>query len=144
MARFIVGSNFTIDTQNLEVESLEFIVAVLRKFIVDTLKATIEDADVIALLPFATTIACGNTQNHIINMSVYPVSTKYHTITKHQALCGRENTFYRGFGAEPTCPGCIAKAKGVIVNNLLRQGNGNFIRVGEILQEVADSGHFVL
>ncbi len=131
--RFVVTPEFVV----IETENLEAVIASLRKFIVTTLKATIEDADVIALLPFASAIACGDNHNHIINMSAYPVSTKYHTFTKHEALCGcwkpsswvswwkpastREKTYYRGLGAEPTCPGCIAKAKGVIVNNLLQR-----------------------
>lgn len=138
--RFVVTPEFVV----IDTENLEAVIASLRKLIVNTLKATIEDADVLALLPFASAIACGDNYNHIINLSAYPVTTKYHTITKHQALCGREKTYYRGIGAEPTCPGCIAKAKGVIVNNLLQRLNGDFIRVGQILQEVADNGYFVL
>jgi hypothetical protein len=133
MARFIVGPNFIID------------VDALAAFIFKQLKASVAAEDIQSLLPFQTALELGDTHVHITNLSAYPVATKYHVITFGETLCKRA-AMPRGEvrRALPTCPGCLAKARGVIVNSLLRRFNGDYIRVGQILQEVADNGYFVL
>ena len=85
----------------------------------EVLKGSIADSDVQKLLPFQTSVAVGRTESHIINESFYDVETNYHIIQRGDAICGRYSPFYRGLGGQPTCPGCLAKGKGIIVDHLL-------------------------
>jgi hypothetical protein len=85
----------------------------------EVLKGSIADSDVQKLLPFQTSVAVGRTESHIINESFYDVETNYHIIQRGDAICGRYSPFYRGLGGQPTCPGCLAKSKRIIVDHLL-------------------------
>lgn len=91
------------------------------------LKQSLADADVLKLLPFKTEVSVGENYFHIVNQSAYAVTTDAHVIREGETLCKR------GEGAGlflpdvlldantvPTCPGCLAKAKAVIVNHLLQ------------------------
>lgn len=90
----------------------------------EVLKQSISDDDVQRLLPFATSLGLGENFSHIINKSAYTVQTNSHNVTEGDTLCKRgEPTrgMYYGenvFGT-PSCPGCLAKAKAIIVNHLL-------------------------
>ena len=83
----------------------------------------IADEDVQKRLPFQTSLGAGNNYVHIVNESLYKVKTNHHTIEEGDTLC------YRLGGVKwhladlrdatvPTCPGCLAKAKWIIVNVL--------------------------
>jgi hypothetical protein len=131
MARFIVGPNFIID------------VDALAAFIFKQLKASVAAEDIQSLLPFQTALELGDTHVHITNLSAYPVATKYHVITFGETLCKRA-AMPRGEvrRALPTCPGCLAKARGVIVNNLLKQFEGDALAVADALKQVEQAGFF--
>jgi hypothetical protein len=92
----------------------------------EVLKASIADADIQRLLPFQTRLVMGENHIHIENTSAYTVETQYHLISEGDTLCVKVGQTY-ALGAYrsvqvskvATCPGCLAKAKGVIVNHLL-------------------------
>jgi len=90
----------------------------------EVLKGSIEDRDVQKLLPFQSALGAGNTYIHLVNKSAYTVETKYHYIREGETLCKRAG-YARPtvFADRPTCPGCLAKAKSVIVNHLLDKVN---------------------
>jgi hypothetical protein len=75
-----------------------------------------------------------------VNESAYAVETQYHAIRDGDTLCARgarpRGTVTR---TAPTCPGCVAKARGIIVNHLLDQASGDFFAVAEKLEGVANS-----
>ena len=87
------------------------------------LAGAIADWDVQKLLPFQTSLAAGNNYVHIVNASAYTVETNHHTIEEGDTIC------YRAGGVKwelsqdsdrvTTCPGCLAKAKRIIVDHLL-------------------------
>jgi hypothetical protein len=86
----------------------------------EVLKGSIADLNVQKLLPFQTSIEAGDTHNHIVNASAYVVQTNSHVIYEGQTLCKRfGNAFRTHRDAAPTCPGCLAKAKAIIVYHLL-------------------------
>ena len=86
------------------------------------LMGSIADGDVQRLLPFQTSLGAGKTYVHIVNESAYVITTNHHEIHEGDTICAR------AAGADwqldqrytvPTCPGCLAKAKRVIVDHLL-------------------------
>jgi hypothetical protein len=93
----------------------------------EVLKGSISDRDVMRLLPFQTSLVGGESHRHIQNDSAYTVETNSHLIREGETLCAKQGETYRlGFSfAErvPTCPGCLAKAKAVIVNHLLGESS---------------------
>lgn len=110
---------------------------ILTRIAFKVLKSSISDADLQRLLPFQTSLELGSTHVHIVNESAYEVKTQYHSITDGDTLCARAARS-RGTvtGTAPTCPGCLAKAQGIIVNHLLDQASGDFHAVAVKLQEV--------
>jgi hypothetical protein len=91
----------------------------------EVLKESISDLDVQRLLPFQTRLVMGENHIHIENASAYTVETQYHLISEGDTLCAKQGQTYRtmtGLVKVATCPGCLAKAKGVIVNHLLNTG----------------------
>jgi hypothetical protein len=54
-----------------------------------------------------------------VNASAYTVETNSHYIHEDETLCKRSGGVYRPANARPTCPGCLVKAKSIIVNHLL-------------------------
>jgi hypothetical protein len=90
----------------------------------EVLKESISDLDIQRLLPFQTRLVMGENHIHIENASAYTVETQYHLISEGDTLCAKQGQTYRtttGVVKVATCPGCLAKAKGVIVNHLIRQ-----------------------
>jgi hypothetical protein len=86
----------------------------------EVLRDSIADADVQKLLPFFTDVSAGDNYFHIVNSSAYTVETNSHQITEGQTLCNRgEGPGLYATCVTPTCPGCLAKAKAIIVNHLL-------------------------
>ena len=86
----------------------------------EVLKGSIADSDVQKLLPFQTKVGVGDTHYHIVNASAYVVETNAHAIYEGQTLCKRFGNLYSvGMSQRPTCPGCLAKAKAIIVYHLL-------------------------
>ena len=88
----------------------------------EVLKGSIDDRDVQKLLPFQTKVGVGDTKYHIVNASAYVVATNAHTIYEGQTLCKRFGNVYGDAISryqQPTCPGCLAKAKAIIVQHLL-------------------------
>lgn len=91
----------------------------------DVLRGAINDKDVQKLLPFQTKLGRGNTYVHIVNASAYTVETNSHFIRETGTLCAREGGARWTISSEiitaqgATCPGCLAKAKTIIVNHLL-------------------------
>jgi hypothetical protein len=88
----------------------------------EVLKESISDLDIQRLLPFQTRLVMGENHIHIENASAYTVETQYHYIGEGDTLCAKQGQTYRtttGVVKVATCPGCLAKAKGVIVNHLL-------------------------
>ena len=85
------------------------------------LAGLIADEDVQKLLPFKTRRVWGNTYVHIENASLYDVSTNHHTIGEGDTICFRsgETRSASRKGLVPTCPGCLAKAKRIIVDHIL-------------------------
>ena len=112
-------------------------VAQLRKMAFKVLKATIEDGDVTRLLPFQTSLELGETYVHIVNESAYALETKYHVIEQGDTLCARGGR-PRGTvtGSSATCPGCLAKGKGAIVDFLLERSGDDYKLVAETLENV--------
>lgn len=90
----------------------------------EVLIGSIADDDVQKLLPFSTSLGLGDNFTHIVNKSAYTVQTNSHAISESETLCKRAeytHPMYYGenvFGT-PTCPGCLAKGKAIIVNHLL-------------------------
>jgi hypothetical protein len=93
----------------------------------EVLKASIKDGDVQKLLPFQTTLGRGNNYTHIVNTSSYDVETNYHVIGEGETICkrhgGEESLWAIGTAVTPLCPGCIAKAKAIIVAHLFNSPN---------------------
>ena len=88
----------------------------------EVLKGSIADSDVQKLLPFQTKVGAGDTHYHIVNASAYVVETNAHAIYEGQTLCKRFGNVYGDAVSryqQPTCPGCLAKAKAIIVHHLL-------------------------
>lgn len=87
----------------------------------EVLKGSIADKNVQKLLPFQTDITSGENYYHIVNASAYKVATNSHFIYEGDTLCRRYGTNIARTlrGTEPTCPGCLAKAKAIIVQHLL-------------------------
>lgn len=84
------------------------------------LKGRIKDEDVLKLLPFKTDVEAGYTYNHIVNASAYTVETNAHFIHEGGTLCARAGGSFRTHrDAKPNCPGCLAKAKSLIVEHLI-------------------------
>jgi len=127
----------------IRVVDLDAIREALARYIFQQLKASVAAEDIQSLLPFQSGLELGDTHVHITNLSAYPVETKYHTITFNDTLCKR-GTEPRGVvtGAEPTCPGCVAKARGVIVNHLMEQFAGDAFSVADALKQVEQLGSF--
>lgn len=115
----------------------------LAKYIFQQLKASVAAEDIQSLLPFQSGLELGDTYIHVTNESAYPVFTKYHVVGNGDTLCKR-GTDSRGTvsGAEPTCPGCVAKARGVIVNNLMKGFEGDAFAVADALKQVEQFGFF--
>jgi hypothetical protein len=89
----------------------------------DVLKRSIDDASVQKLLPFQTGVEAGYTYNHIVNASAYTVAIDKHRIVEGQTLCARAGGSFRTHrDAKPTCPGCLAEAKSIIVEHLIATG----------------------
>lgn len=88
----------------------------------EMVKDGIGDALIQSLLPFQTSLVEGETHIHIQNESLYTVETKYHNIRQGETLCAKAGeTFRVGRGVKkPTCPGCIAKGKGIAAYNLTK------------------------
>jgi hypothetical protein len=89
----------------------------------EVLKGSIANRDVQKLLPFQTAIGVGDTYYHIVNASAYLVETNCHTIYEGETLCkrfGNDGWSDSARFALPTCPGCLAKAKALIVHHLLK------------------------
>ena len=101
------------------------------------LAGLIADGDVQKLLPFQTSLHKGTNHVHIVNKSAYTVETNYHTIEEGDSICYRAESFKHnseynvrtGLGsriyvdqyAVATCPGCLAKAKRIIVEHILEK-----------------------
>jgi hypothetical protein len=86
----------------------------------EVLKGSIADRDVRKLLPFHTHVVAGQTHIHIQNASAYTVETNSHLIPEGETLCAKAGTVDRITDAmRPSCPGCLVKAKAIIVNHLL-------------------------
>jgi hypothetical protein len=89
----------------------------------EVLKGSIADGDVQKLLPFKTKRVYGYTFVHIQNESAYTIQTDRHFICEGETLCARDShgrTYSASVkGLVPTCPGCLAKGKSIIVNHLL-------------------------
>jgi hypothetical protein len=86
----------------------------------DVLKGLIDDSNVQKLLPFKTDVEAGDTYNHIVNASAYTVETNSHFIHEGGTLCARAGGSFRTHrDAKPTCPGCLIKAKSIIVEHLI-------------------------
>lgn len=86
----------------------------------EVLKASIADGDVQKLLPFQTKLVVGKNHIHIENASAYTAETNYHSVAYGDTICARQGQTYAAVVAKvATCPGCLAKAKGLIVNHLL-------------------------
>lgn len=88
------------------------------------LAGLIADGDVQKLLPFHTSLGAGKNYVHIVNESAYVIRTNYHEIEEKDTICAR------AAGADwkldprytiPTCPGCLAKAKRIIVEHILEK-----------------------
>ncbi len=139
MSRFIV----TPDGVVIAITDPAAIREAIYKFITQQLKASVAVEDIQSLLPFQSALELGDTHVHIVNLSAYPVFTKYHIVGLGDTLCKR-GTDSRGTvsGAEPTCPGCIAKARGGIVNNLMEQFAGDPFAVADALKQVEEFGFF--
>ena len=93
----------------------------------EVLKASIKDWDVQKLLPFQTTLGRGIHYTHIVNASSYDVETNYHVISEGETICkrhgGEDSLWAIGTAVTPLCPGCLAKAKAIIVAHLLNSPN---------------------
>jgi hypothetical protein len=97
----------------------------------EVLKGSINDSDVQRLLPFQTSLGRGAQHLHILNASAYTVETNAHFIEEGDTLCKRAAytpeflAYYSEVIKRPTatCPGCLAKAKSIIVNHLLDNSN---------------------
>jgi hypothetical protein len=109
----------------------------------EVLKGSINDSDVQRLLPFQTSLGRGAQHRHILNASAYTVETNAHFIEEGDTLCKRaaytpellgyylvggaanQNGSLSSQAKRPTatCPGCLAKAKSIIVNHLLDNSN---------------------
>lgn len=92
-----------------------------ERFEREVLKGSIEDSDVQKLLPFQTKRVYGNNYVHIENESAYTIETNSHYIHEGDTLCARQGlTRYAQYSPENvvTCPGCLIKAKNIIVNHL--------------------------
>lgn len=88
--------------------------------LVDEAKERISFDIIQKYLPFAIVKRAGNTYNHIVNDSVYPIQTEKRTVREGETLCGRRGYLYAG--DEPTydaCPGCLAIARGIAVRDLV-------------------------
>jgi len=89
----------------------------------EVLKSSIKDSDVQKLLPFQTSLGEGSNHIHIRNESAYTVETNSHFIHEGETLCQRAawtpRIPYVHRQEVPTCPGCLAKAKAIIVQHLL-------------------------
>jgi hypothetical protein len=89
----------------------------------ETVKSLIADEDVQSLVPFQTAMVHGENFIHIQNESSYAVETKYHTIRKGETLCkdSHQTWYVTARDTTPTCPGCLAKAKGIVATYLLNR-----------------------
>ena len=86
----------------------------------EVLKASIADGDVQKLLPFQTKLVVGKNHIHIENASAYTAETNYHSVGYGDTICAKQGQTYAArLSKVATCPGCLAKAKGLIVNHLL-------------------------
>jgi hypothetical protein len=89
----------------------------------EVLKGSIADETVQKLLPFQTYLSEGTNHIHITNASAYVVETNAHRIVEGETLCARARWTpripYVNRREVPTCPGCLAKAKTLIVYHLL-------------------------
>jgi hypothetical protein len=86
----------------------------------EVLKASIADGDVQKMLPFQTKLVVGKNHIHIENASAYTAETNYHSIGYGDTICAKQGQTYAARVSKvATCPGCLAKAKGLIVNHLL-------------------------
>lgn len=130
---------FIVTPEGIIIDQAEY-VRILTRVAFKVLKSSISDKDLQRLLPFQSSLELGNTHVHIVNESAYEVKTQYHSIGDGDTLCAR-GARPRGTvtGTAPTCPGCLAKAQGIIVNHLLDQASGDFFVVAEKLQEVYDN-----
>lgn len=140
MTRYIV----TPDAVVIAIADLDAVREALYKYIFQQLKASVAAEDIQKLLPFQSALELGDNYIHITNESAYPVFTKYHTVGLGDTLCKRgQDTNGTVTGATPTCPGCVAKARGVIVNHLMTQFAGDPFAVALALKQVEQFGFFV-
>lgn len=124
--------------------------ASIKSMMFKVLVASVEDENVQAILPFQTSLRKGNTFTHIVNESFYDVQTNYPSIEQGDAICGRGGSFdphaaYRirttpvsvhiDQHTVPTCPGCLAKAKRIVVKHLLAKCDGDPARVAKMLAD---------
>lgn len=138
MSRFIVTPEGIV----IEIVDINAVRTALAKFIFDQLKASIAAEDILNLLPFRSAIVFGEHHTHIQNDSAYPVYTKYHVIGRGDTLCAKVGQTYFPTRVTPSCPGCIAKARGVIVNNLMKGFEGDAFAVADALKQVEQFGFF--
>jgi hypothetical protein len=99
----ILGTYVVIDEARLEYELL-----------IDSIR----DEEVQGMLPFFTRLEYGNNYVHITNASPYLAVTNSHDIAKDETLCKRGERSIPTIKTIPTCPGCLVKAKAIIVNHL--------------------------
>lgn len=108
------------------------------------MKASVAAEDIQKLLPFQSSLELGDNYIHIVNESAYPVYTKSHEIGLGDTLCKRgKDANGKVTEATPTCPGCLVKARGVIINHLLDQFAGDYFAVALALKQVETFGFFV-
>jgi hypothetical protein len=92
----------------------------LARLFYDLLKYTLPANRLQAYLPLQTRLRRGDNYVHIVNASVFTLETQHHVIYEGSSLCARQKRFLKDAqqGDVPTCPGCIAHAKGVITRSL--------------------------
>ncbi len=88
------------------------------------LAGAIADGDIPKLLPFQTALGKGENHIHLINESAYVVTTNSHVVGEGDTLCARAGGArvfpYVNKSLYPvTCPGCLIKAKNLIVDKAL-------------------------
>jgi hypothetical protein len=123
--------------------------ASIKSMMFKVLVASVEDENVQAILPFQTSLRKGNRFTHIVNASFYTMKN-VHSIEPGDAICGRGGSFdsqaaYRIHTTPvslhidqhtvPTCPGCLAKSKHIIVEHLLAKCDGDPVCVAKMLAD---------
>jgi hypothetical protein len=70
-------------------------------------------------LQFATVVRRGTMHTHILNDSLYDVTTERHTIAPNESLCGRGRSIFTNTNKEATCPGCVGIARCLVIRDIL-------------------------